>query len=299
MTAAGGDPGIEIIVVDNGSNDGSVELARAMVGSRGHVLDTNRFNVGAVRNCGAAAAVAPIISFVDADCVVPLGYFSAVESVLERDGVHAAGCWVDYPSDGPWVERVWHLAHFRTGEGFRPYVNAASFAIRREVFEDVGGFDETLETGEDAEIGQRLNQRGYRVFESRQLAVVHIDNPRTLREFFEKEVWHGLGMFATARWPFLDRPTAMMFAHALFLLVVAPAVLIAASTWAKRAIGASACVLLVPVLSVAYRAIVGRRWVPIIPATVLYEVYYLARLTALADIMWEKLSKRIPRRRGI
>ena len=286
------DAGVEVIVVDNGSTDGSLELVRALCAGRARVETHAGGTIAAVRNAGARVASAPIFCFLDCDVVVPEDYFARLRAVFERKDVAAAGCRVDYPTDGPWVEAVWHRMHRTRVEGFQHYINSANFSVRRDAFTAVGGFNEALTTGEDAELGMRLNQAGHRIWETQSLVVVHVDNPRTLSAFLRKEIWHGLGMFGTMRLSLLDRPTIMMFVH--LILMVAAGVQLGAGRGgiAARLAVALLLVTAVPAVTVLYRMRSGARGVPFLPAVALYEVYYLARLIALARIARGSMSRR-------
>ena len=65
--------------------------------------------------------------------------FQNLRSVLGQHAVDATGCRVDYPVDGPWVERVWHELHrAKEGDGPRSYINSGNFAVRRESQRSVG-----------------------------------------------------------------------------------------------------------------------------------------------------------------
>jgi hypothetical protein len=283
---------VEVVVLDNGSTDGSRALAERICAGRARVAGAGSTTVAGVRNAGARLVEAPLLAFIDGDCVVGPDHFIELRAVFERPDVAATGCRVEYPPDGPWVERAWGRLRGAPREGFRRYLNSGNFAVRREAFQAVGGFDERLVTGEDAALGQRLGDRGYRVWETPRLRTLHLDNPTTLGAFFRKEVWHADGMFGTVRATSLDRPTAMTAAH-LALLVGAVGV----PAWmpgglGARLVAAVALVFLVPAATVAYRVATERRTVPPVASVVLYQAYYLARITALVRLALRALLRR-------
>ena len=274
-----------VTVVDHGSTDGSLELGAALCHGRARHVVMKGGTIAALRNAGARDSDRPILCFIDADCVVTPGYFEALCRVMADPAIAATGRRVDYPADGVWIERTWHEMHRSTSDGFRNYLNSGNLAVRREVFEHVGGFDETLTTGEDSELGQRLNARGYRIWESADLAVLHLDNPRTIRGFFRKEVWHGRNLLATARiWP-PHLPLISVVLHALCLGAAALWLLEGTGTLGRRLAVAFVLAFAVPVLAVLYRALPRRRRVAWVPAAVLYQTYLLARIAALASTM--------------
>src|SRR3954471_18888276 len=66
----------EVVVVDNGSTDGTLELLQACPDPRVRVLQ-HPGSLGAVRNAAVAAARAPFVAFVDSDCVPEPGWLKA------------------------------------------------------------------------------------------------------------------------------------------------------------------------------------------------------------------------------
>lgn len=281
---------VQIIVVDHGSTDGSLELGRQLCKGRARHIVHLGGTIASVRNAGARNCTGSIVSFLDSDCLVPIEYFAYLQEVLARCDVDATGCRVDYPENGPWVERVWHEMH-RAPEkdGLRAYLNAGNFAVRRSAFEAVGGFDESLITGEDAEIGQRLNDGGFRIWESRRLVVLHLDNPRSIPAFYRKEVWHSLGMLATVRsWP-PDRPVLMTVFHFVLLCGVILILCMAPLGFGTRILVGGLLAFLVPATTVIYRAVVARRSFNWLQGLLLYQVYFLARIRALIGLLHKHL----------
>lgn len=271
-------------LVDNGSTDGSYEFLVEHFKTRANVLRLTSGTISAVRNFGAAQGNASIISFIDCDCLLSTDYFVQLEAVFAETSAEAAGCKVVLPSNPTWVEAVWNRMHDDGSTGVREWINSANFAVRRDVFERVGGFDEGLETGEDTEICQRIRKAGGRLIEDRRLAVAHLDNAKTLPAFFLKERWRGLGMLGTVTACALDKPTAMTVLH-LIALSAAVGVLIWGSTnvWGRVAVGL-ALAFLAPAVTVAYRRRFSVARFGVLRAMVLYQLYYLARINALAII---------------
>jgi GT2 family glycosyltransferase len=271
-----------VTVLDHGSTDGSSDVAMALCRGRARlVVVPSGGTIAALRNAGAKGSDRPILSFIDADCVIPPGYFAALGQVMANPDVTATGRRVDYPADGQWIERTWHAMHRSAAEGYRKYLNSGNFAVRRAAFERVGGFNEALVTGEDSELGQRLNDHGFRIWESADLAVVHLDNPRSLVEFFRKEVWHARGMLATRRlWP----PHLPLIGAALHVLCLVSAglwlMLGTGALWARLAV-AGGLAFVVPLGGVLYRTLQQHRRVQWMQGAVLYQTYLLARIAAL------------------
>jgi glycosyltransferase involved in cell wall biosynthesis len=271
-------------LVDNGSTDGSYELLLERFGARANVLRLPSGTISAVRNFGARQGDAATISFIDCDCLLPADYFVRLEAVFAETDAEATGCKVTLPANPTWVEAVWNRMHDDGSQGVREWINSANFAVRRDVFDRVGGFDESLETGEDTEVCQRIRHAGGRLVEDRRLAVAHLDNAKTLPAFFRKERWRGLGMLGTVSARSVDKPTAMTIVH-----LVAWATVIGVLIWAPigmlgRVTLGFVLAFLVPAITVAYRRRSSVARFSAVRAAILYQLYYLARINALAII---------------
>jgi GT2 family glycosyltransferase len=278
-------------LIDNGSTDGSFELLNDRFRDQASVLQLKAGTISAVRNLGAAQGTAPIISFIDCDCLVPQNYFHSLELVLADTSIAATGCKVALPPEPTWVEATWNRMHDEGAAGPRNWINSGNFAVRRSAFSAVGGFNESVQTGEDSELCQRLRERGNSLVQDSRLSVAHLDNAKTLPAFFRKERWRGLGMFATVKRGAIDKPVAMTLLHLAATLCAVGVV--AFTKWAAwvRVLSAGGLLLAAPFIAVTYRAARGAKRFNILQAICLYEVYFLARIAALLDIAFNRAGK--------
>ncbi len=186
----------EVIVVDAKSSDGTAELAQ----SKGcKVISAEPGHVAISRNIGAAQATGNTFAFIDADCELPPNWLTAIAHELHHENNVAAGSrMAKSPHIAPWVEQAWYqLAHHHPAD--EPASNAdwlATFnlAVKRTAFETTGGFDESLTTCEDVELGYRLSEVG----ELRSLNscnVIHHGESKTISEFYRREAWRARGAF--------------------------------------------------------------------------------------------------------
>jgi hypothetical protein len=162
----------EVIVVDDGSTDGSGEWARAQ-GAR--VLATGgRFGPGCGRNLAAQEARGDVLWFVDADVVAHADAATPLRAALADPGVVAVfGSYDDAPPDPGFASQYMNLRHHFVHQ--RDAGEASTFwagcgAVRRADFLAVGGFDAeryTRPSIEDIELGYRLRGRGRIVIEPR------------------------------------------------------------------------------------------------------------------------------------
>lgn len=289
VQAARLDGQVELIFVDNQSTDGSERILSSDFGEHAVILSSTASNAAGVRNHGVRSASGGILCFLDADCLIPPDYFGRLREVFSHDWIAATGCAVDLPTDQSWVERVWYTLHHRGIGGIRTYLNSGNFAVRAAVFDRLGGFDESLETGEDSNLGERLTSSGHRIVESPALRVLHMDNPTNLADFFRKEVWHAKGMMGSAGFGHIDKPLALTILH-LFLILLALGWTVAAGFTRNPSFlaAAVASLLIVPVMSVSYRRILARTTGSVVPSLVLYQTYFLARVVALLGLFFKR-----------
>lgn len=152
---------VEILVVDNGSRDGTAQVAGA-AGAR--VVPEPERGVCAARQAGTAASRGEVVVSTDADTVHPRGWLTRIDRQLREhpDAVAVAGpCTY---ADPPWWGRVVPPAWFAgigavyTATGRLAYLTATNVAFRRDGFP---GCDTRLtQGGDEVELLRRLRQRG-------------------------------------------------------------------------------------------------------------------------------------------
>jgi GT2 family glycosyltransferase len=179
---------VELLVVDNGSTDATAAIAKRLGAT---VLSVPGLRVSAVRNRAAQTAQAPLLAFVDADHRVGPAWFEAVRYAFADTSIVAAGAEYLAPADATWVQRTYDsLRLHRPGRHDVTWLPSGNLAIRADVFQRIGGFDESLETCEDVDLCRRLVVTG-RLVADEALASVHYGDPRTLRAVYAGEKWRG------------------------------------------------------------------------------------------------------------
>lgn len=165
----------EIIVVDNGSTDGSrsvIEQYKLKQLNLTMVDAFDRRGPAYARNVGVRAARGDLLVFCDADDVVTPGWLEALRASLEESDI--ALCRIDTRklNAASWVSRLEWIDDNRGGEEetledhrapFPPNLimfRGRGFAIKREFHEAINGFDETMIAGEDLDYGYRAQMAG-------------------------------------------------------------------------------------------------------------------------------------------
>jgi len=138
---------IEVIVVDDGSTDGTAKAAEA-AGARVLGMSPGDGNPAAARNRGAAASKGDPIVFLDADCIPAPGWLSTLLRTHEEVGAAAVGGSLDLPPNLPTSARcdyyctTYHL-HSERRRGPVPNHSPANLSVLREAFFRTRGFTET------------------------------------------------------------------------------------------------------------------------------------------------------------
>lgn len=275
-------PDDEIIVVDNGSTDDTVEIAKAAGADAVAVRPGD--TIAALRNHGAAASQGDILAFIDADCLVCPDWRTEVERVLSDPGVSATGSFYDLPDETTWVERAWWA--------FRPehehpttFLISGNFIVRKDVYESVNGFDESLVTEEDTDISRRLDAAGHVMIEAPSVRVVHLGNAKTLKHFFGKEKWHAASMVDMLRSHHIDRPMMLtgVFILGWIVAVLAPFFIGIHAAWVSPA-----AVMLAPVFTATYKVLKHGHFEYVLHLIPLYFVVYVVRTLVLLEVILGK-----------
>ncbi|WP_055136107.1 glycosyltransferase [Pseudomonas corrugata] len=178
----------ELIVVDNGSDDHGPRIANEL-GAR--VLIVPGVHIGALRNRGAAVAHGDWLAFIDADIEMPANWLKLLLKLEGHQG-DVLGLDLDTPCQAPWFAEAWQRRSQRPGSHRLDRVQwlpSANLLMRRSWFERVGGFDETLRTGEDKDFSLRLRQIDAQLLLDNECVALHWGYEGSWREWMSKELW--------------------------------------------------------------------------------------------------------------
>ena len=201
----------ELVVVDNGSADGSIELVRERFGEAVLIVNERNRGYGAAANQAIAACSAPVVLLLNSDTVLAPDALDALRRYLaEHADAAIAGprlanadgslqrSTLGYPSafDMLLGETGLHLLVGRT-PGLRerflrtwahdapravPWLRGAALAIRRSAFDAVGGFDEDFFMYfEEVDLSRRLEAAGFATHYAPVTTVLHLRAVSTSR----------------------------------------------------------------------------------------------------------------------
>ncbi|ELY77552.1 glycosyltransferase [Natrinema gari] len=175
------------IIVDGHSNDRTVEIAETYGCD---VIFEDKGTISYARELGVKASNSEFIAFTDADCVVPDDWLSTLISHFDDHGEVAAvgGPNITPPDDTSFAKSVGDVLSLLSGAGARYgfegeetreiYHNpTCNVVYRREVIEEVGGFNHDLITVDDEEMDYRIREKGYTILYTPEAEVLHYRRP--------------------------------------------------------------------------------------------------------------------------
>jgi glycosyltransferase involved in cell wall biosynthesis len=206
----------EILVVDNGSTDGTIALLKKYKDVQ--ILIRPGITVAGMRNAGAERASGDYYAFIDSDCTLETGWRYAVENTMRDQKIGATGSHYDIPDKSTWVEKAW-TSNRKSKTSRVRWINTCNLIVRKSVFLKIGGFNSSLITDEDYDIGSRINTAGYIVLEEPLIRVIHYKNPKTPIDFLKRQQWTLKSNSRKELFTKIDKIVLMTVAFILFSLV--------------------------------------------------------------------------------
>jgi len=177
----------EIIISDGGSKDKTLEISRNLVDKIILNQDQVSQNIAAGRNIGAMSASGEILIFLNGDVILndAFYFFDYLEKHFNYSNYLAFTCdvWI-YPEEEKFSDKIYHtiynnyfwtLNYIGVGMG-----RGECQVIRRDVFIEVGGYNEKCAAGEDFELFKRIRKMGKILFSKN---VFVFESPRRFRRF--------------------------------------------------------------------------------------------------------------------
>ncbi len=160
----------ELIVVDDGSTDGSLEVVKGFTDERLRVIEKTNGGVSSARNAGIAAARNEWVAFLDGDDLWSCLHLEKLLSLHQMYPKAEVLCtnYMTFSSGEDYLGKLYLLNQDMRSTIIKDYyfrllcqrhcLSSSSVAIRKECFERVGVFSERLIKGEDMQLWARLNE---------------------------------------------------------------------------------------------------------------------------------------------
>lgn len=257
----------EIIVIDNGSTDNTVDLAKKYTDL---VYSIERNSVSKARNVGVSKASHEIIAFIDADVVLTISWFRCLLANYEEymsDLNFIAGYQYAVREKGTWIEKYW----FKNIKD--KFFSGGNILTSKVLFNSISGFDEKLKTSEDYDFCQRSIAIGANYLANDGYEAIHEGYPRDLTNFFKREFWHGEGDYRTFS-SFIRSITAVL---GIIYLIGICLLIVTALTQSMAIFQVVLIFLLVINLIVTLKRFMGASLLAISANFIINIVYFIAR----------------------
>lgn len=177
---------IEILLVDNNSTDYTLNIAQKYKQVKIYQKGPER---SAQRNFGAKCSSGDFLFFLDADMELTTKVVEdCVEKIYQEEAmgivVPEQSKWTNF-----WGEVKAYERSFYSEKG-DPVTDAARF-FSKKIFNDVGGYDETITGPEDWDLPDRIRERGFKIGRSTQ-EIYHHEHNISLLNLFRKKFYYGL-----------------------------------------------------------------------------------------------------------
>ncbi len=192
----------EVIVIDGMSTDGTFEQLNDLREKyKFSLIKNNKINAAAGRNLGIKQAKGEIIAFVDGDAIPSKDWLKQIDASFKKNDQSIAGVGGPdlIPEDSTDKENaigVVMTSSLARGGRFNPstqhslldeerfveHIPTCNLALKKDVIEKLGFFDEEFVKGQDLELNYRIIEAGYRLLYSPKIKVVHY-RKNHIREF--------------------------------------------------------------------------------------------------------------------
>lgn len=190
----------EIIIVDNGSTDKTINIIEDFKSSNNHIkLYTEKIkNAYRARNLGIQKANGKIIVFTDADCIVNKDWLMNLAKGFSEPSIGGVSGDILPVFGNSIIERYSIMMELISpkvtlNSGFLPYPPTANVAYRKELFDKIGYFDTKMISGGDADFAWRMQlETNYKILYIEDAIVFH-KHRTNLRDLMRQQFKYGYG----------------------------------------------------------------------------------------------------------
>ena len=180
---------VEVIVMDGASKDATVKKAEQYPVK----VVSIRLNAPAAYNYAMKIAAHSVLGFIDSDAKVESQWLKKLVPRLEEPQVAGvSGSIETWNAKNPWARAIGYELknrYSRIGK-YTGRIATMNLLIKKAVIEEVGGWDETLPSQYDTDLGYRLSAKGYKIAYEPSAVCYHYNRP-TLKAYYRQQLQYG------------------------------------------------------------------------------------------------------------
>lgn len=219
----------EVIVVDDGSVDGTAENISSYPVRL--VKQTNQGRATA-RNAGARVSRGEVIVFLDGDCVVGRDFVRKMVFPLQDPKIGMTQGYIDIANSKSLIARLnfMRARHIFKDLEYLDFAWGAAIGMKRNLFEKIGGFNDSIKFGEEDDLAYRLLDEDYRIYLVKEARFFHhfteslwkhlIRHAKTARCMVR--LIAGTGRFTTRHGTLAEYSRLLLHGLTLLALIVVP-----------------------------------------------------------------------------
>lgn len=268
----------EIIVVDNQSFDDSANIATS---AGAQVYSSNAETVAAVRNYGFSKSCGKFIVFLDCDIHLGKGWGVVFSKIVEADNLGqktVTGSHCLAPDSLKEPLRSWYRGI--EDDERNTHLGTGHMIMTSALFKKVGEFDESLTSGEDYEFCQRVLQAGGNIWSNNKLEAWHMGYPETIRNFINRECWHGTSDFSN----FNSIINSKVTLAAIFILIIKISIFCFLVVGWYKALALSTSFLIISLTLIVIKKFGYRNIKDLIYKIFIAYFYFLGRLMSIKTL---------------
>ena len=182
----------EVIIVNDCTPDNSMEIVDRYKNNRRIKIFNLKENKGPgyVRNFGAKKAKYPFLLYIDSDQILSEGWVEkAKKALLKDEKIAAVGGYRRTPRK-TFSQKLMGLLRVRSFKSNPEWISEDATLYKKDIFLEVGGFNEKLRVGESIDLSKKMRERGYR-FKKINIEVMHLGEPKKFIDLLKRQWRYG------------------------------------------------------------------------------------------------------------